>query len=41
MPVLKLCRHTVYMVLAWRCVLYGSQKRQRLLLYTSLTGWFL
>jgi hypothetical protein len=22
-------------------VLYGSQNRQRLLLYTSLTGWFL
>jgi len=29
------------MVLALRCVLYGSQKRQRSLLYTSLTDWFL
>jgi len=29
-----------YMVLALN-VLYGSQNRQRLLLYTSLTDWFL
>jgi hypothetical protein len=30
-----------YMVLAVRCVLYVSQNRERLLLYTSLTDWFL
>jgi len=22
------------------CVLYGSQNKQRLFLYTALTGWF-